>query len=90
MKRILLAALVLLLAAVVPSQAREKTILIKGGLVYDGSGAEPRKADILVKAGKIAAISDNIPESKADNVINAAGQVVAPGFIDPHSHSTAT
>lgn len=86
MKRILLAALVLLLAAVVPSQAREKTILIKGGLVYDGSGAEPRKADILVKNGKIAAISDNIPESKADNVINAAGQVVAPGFIDPHSH----
>ena len=90
MKRILLAALVLLLAAAVPSQARGKSILIKGGLVYDGSGAEPRKADILVKNGKIATISDNIPESKADNVINAEGQVVAPGFIDPHSHVNRT
>ncbi|MBQ7640747.1 MAG: D-aminoacylase [Bacteroidales bacterium] len=86
MKRILLAALVLLLAAVIPSQAREKTILIKGGLVYDGSGAEPRQADILVKGEKIVAIEANIPESKADNVINAQGEIVAPGFIDPHSH----
>ena len=82
MKRILLAALVLLLAAVAPSQAREKTILIKGGLVYDGTGAEPRKADILVKGGKIAAIEADIPESKADNVIDAKGEIVAPGFIE--------
>ena len=86
MKRILLAALVLLLAAVIPSQARERTILIKGGLVYDGSGAEPRQADILVKGEKIVAIEAIIPESKADNVINAKGEIVAPGFIDPHSH----
>ena len=86
MKRILLALLVLLLAAVAPAQARDKVILIKGGLVYDGTGAEPRKADILVKGGKIAAIEADIPESKADNVIDAKGEVVAPGFIDPHSH----
>ena len=85
MKRILLAVLVLLLsAAAMP--ARDKVILIKGGLVYDGTGAEPRKADILVKGEKIVAIEADIPESKADNVIDATGNIVAPGFIDPHSH----
>ena len=90
MKRILLTALVLLLAAGIPLQAREKSILIKGGLVYDGTGSEPRKADILVKGGKIVSIAESIAESKADNIINAEGQVVAPGFIDPHSHVNRT
>ncbi len=61
-------------------------LLITGGLVIDGSGAPGRLADILVENGRIAAIgaSDEWP-AVARNV-DARGLVVAPGFIDVHTH----
>lgn len=61
------------------------TMLIKNGRVIDGTGAASINADVLVKDGKIAAIG-TITEP-ADQVIDAAGLAVAPGFIDTHSHS---
>src|SRR5215471_15739367 len=64
-------------------------ILIKGGQVIDGTGAPGRMADVAIRAGRIAAIEANRTES-ADRVIDAQGCVVAPGFIDIHTHSDFT
>src|SRR5215469_16088389 len=64
-------------------------ILIKGGQVIDGTGAPARAADVAIRAGRISAIEANRTES-ADRVIDGQGCVVAPGFIDIHTHSDFT
>ncbi|GAF68610.1 unnamed protein product, partial [marine sediment metagenome] len=56
-------------------------IVIKNGLVVDGTGNPWFKADIAVKKGRIAKIG-NCTTDQADRVINAFGHVVTPGFID--------
>lgn len=61
-------------------------ICIKNGLVVDGTGKPGFKADIGISGGRIVLIKDVI-EIKAGEIIPADGLVVAPGFIDPHSHS---
>jgi N-acyl-D-amino-acid deacylase len=64
-------------------------LAIRGGLVVDGTGAAPRDADVLVGEGRIVAVE--APGARpARRVIDARGQVVAPGFIDIHTHSDFT
>lgn len=63
--------------------------LIKNALVFDGSGADPVTADVLVVDGKVAAMGQ--PEALqaaalGANIWDAHGLALAPGFIDPHSH----
>src|SRR5580693_5728806 len=60
-------------------------ILIRGGLVVDGSGAPGYAADVAVKDGRIAAIGPRLA-GEARRTVEADGRVVAPGFIDPHTH----
>jgi N-acyl-D-amino-acid deacylase len=62
-------------------------LVIKNGTVVDGTGAPPRHADLAVAAGKIAEIG-RIADG-AHRIIDAADCVVAPGFIDPHTHYDA-
>jgi N-acyl-D-aspartate/D-glutamate deacylase len=62
-------------------------LLIKNGTVIDGTGAPRRQADVAVKDGKIAEIGKI--KDGASKTIDAAGCVVAPGFIDPHTHYDA-
>ena len=59
-------------------------LLLENGLVFDGSGAEPVRADVLVDGTHIAALGKGM---KAERVIDCSGLAVAPGFIDLHSHS---
>lgn len=61
-------------------------ILIKHGLIVDGSGQKGYQADILLNEDKIEKIG-SIPETDEMEIIDAAGLAVAPGFIDTHSHS---
>ncbi|MFQ6052760.1 MAG: amidohydrolase family protein [Candidatus Bathyarchaeia archaeon] len=60
-------------------------LIIKGGRVVDGAGNQWYRSDVAVAGGRIAAIGKL--GSDAERVIDAAGLVVAPGFIDTHSHS---
>jgi N-acyl-D-amino-acid deacylase len=68
-----------------------EVIVIKGGTVIDGTGAPRRTADVLIADGKIARVgvidASDIP-AKA-RVLDAGGHVVAPGFIDIHTHYDA-
>jgi len=61
-------------------------MLIRNGTIVDGTGGPRYRADVLVDAGIIAAIGRNLAADGRE-VIDASGLVVAPGFIDTHSHS---
>ncbi len=61
-------------------------VLITGGRVYDGSGAEPFLADVGIVGDRIEAVG-SLAGAEADLVIDASGLAVAPGFIDPHNHA---
>jgi N-acyl-D-amino-acid deacylase len=62
------------------------SLLIRGGTVIDGSGAPGALADVAVESDRIAAVAPGLA-GEAARVIDARGLVVAPGFIDAHSHS---
>ncbi len=64
-------------------------ILIRGGLVIDGSGRPGEIGDVAVRDGRIAALGRSLPQS-GGKVIDAAGLAVAPGFIDIKTHSDFT
>ena len=62
-----------------------KKILIKNGTLIDGSREKRYDADLLIEGDKIVKIGEINEE--VDRVIDATGKIVAPGFIDTHSHS---
>jgi N-acyl-D-amino-acid deacylase len=61
-------------------------LILRGGLVVDGTGAPGRDADVAIADGKIIAIGELLERDGA-NVLDVTGLVVAPGFIDIHTHS---
>jgi len=64
-------------------------LLIRGGKIVDGTGSPWFRGDLAVRGGKIVALG-KIPDAKAARTIDAKGLIVAPGFIDSHSHSDYT
>ena len=64
-------------------------LVILNGTLVDGTGAARREADVAVKEGKIVAIGE-LTDSPAERTLDAAGLIVAPGFIDIHNHSDYT
>ena len=59
-------------------------LIIKNGLIYDGTGSEPFAADIAISDEKIVKIGPL--DSEAKNTIDATGKIVTPGFVDIHTH----
>ncbi|MEX1172777.1 MAG: D-aminoacylase [Chloroflexota bacterium] len=64
-------------------------LLLRGGLVVDGTGGPGRVADLGVLGDRILAVGDlsDVDPTNAATVIDVSGRVVSPGFIDPHGHS---
>src|ERR1700682_1050464 len=62
-------------------------LLIKNGSVIDGTGAPARHADVGISSGRLAEIGSL--SGSAKRTIDASDLVVAPGFIDPHTHYDA-
>ena len=69
-----------------PATAQQFDILIRGGMVLDGTGSAAFTADIGIVGDEIVAIG-RLPGATAARVIDAAGKHVVPGFIDMHSHA---
>jgi N-acyl-D-amino-acid deacylase len=61
-------------------------VLIRGGMVVDGTGGPARRADVAVTGERIEAV-ESLPRAEAARIVDAAGLVVAPGFVDMHSHA---
>jgi N-acyl-D-amino-acid deacylase len=61
-------------------------VIIKGGTVYDGTGAQPQHADLAIRGDRIAGLGD-FKTAKAKTIIDATGLAVAPGFINMLSWS---
>lgn len=79
---------VTLLALLLPSfgNSQDYDLIIRGGKVVDGSGNPWYHADIAIKNDRIAEIGQ-LSNHETKRVIDAHGLVVAPGFIDPHTHA---
>jgi N-acyl-D-aspartate/D-glutamate deacylase len=74
--------------AVVPAHAQDYDLVILNGRVMDPETMLNSVLNVGIKDGKIATITTD--KIQGNNTINARGHVVAPGFIDTHSHSVVT
>jgi N-acyl-D-aspartate/D-glutamate deacylase len=63
-------------------------LLLKNGLIVDGTGSPARKGDLGISGGRIAALEPRISGS-AERIIELDGELAAPGFIDIHRHADA-
>ena len=70
------------------AQQPRPDLLIRNGLVVDGTGSPPRRADVAITGDRITFVGDAATSHlEAARTIDATGLVVAPGFIDPHTHT---
>ena len=79
------AAMLAACAAPLVRKRAASDLIIRGGTVFDGSGAAGVELDVAMTAGRITAIGRNLAERGTEE-IDARGLAVAPGFIDIHSH----
>ncbi|MGB7207574.1 MAG: D-aminoacylase [Pyrinomonadaceae bacterium] len=84
--RFLVLSLTVLQIFVASGNAQTRSTLIKNATIIDGSGEPSFRSDVRIRNGKIVKIGV-IRASKDDEVIDATGLVLAPGFIDIHNHS---
>ena len=75
-------------AAWVRPRAARADLVIRGGTVFDGTGAEGRELDVALSGGRIEAIGRRLAAGAEE--IDARGLTVAPGFVDIHSHADGT
>ena len=64
----------------------EFDVVVRGGLVFDGRGRLPVRADLGIMSDRITAIG-SLETASAVDVVDAVGLSIAPGFIDSHTHS---
>ena len=89
MKKTLITGLlagILLAAPALPAAAADKPLLLKNGNILPVSGDTIMGGDILIQAGKIAAVGKNLAAPAGSETIDLKGKWVMPGIIDSHSH----
>jgi N-acyl-D-aspartate/D-glutamate deacylase len=59
-------------------------LVIRGGILVDGTGGPPRRADVAVEGGMITEVGDAVGRGRRE--LDAEGLLVTPGFVDPHTH----
>lgn len=80
-------SLLLLTISVFTSFAQDFDLIIKNGMIYDGSGGKPFKGDVGIKGDKVTKVG-NLSKTKAKTTVDANGLAVTPGFINMLSWST--
>jgi N-acyl-D-aspartate/D-glutamate deacylase len=80
------ASLLTLLAAGNPAAPVEADLVLRGATVYDGSGQPGRVGDVALKGDRVVAVGQ-FEVAGQPRVLDCTGLVVAPGFIDLHTHS---
>src|SRR5690349_1985892 len=83
-----LALLTAVLSPEVPRASAPQAWTITGARLADGTGAPLRQASVRIDGDTIVAVGD-LTAAPDDRVVDAKGLVLAPGFIDPHNHSTS-
>lgn len=79
-----------MLAAVALFLLQTSDVLIKGGTIVDGTDAPRYRADVAITGDRITRIAPDLDPATAKVVVNAAGLIVAPGFLDNHAHVAPT
>jgi N-acyl-D-amino-acid deacylase len=62
-------------------------LIVRGGVVLDGRGSEPRFTDVAVSGDRVVAVGGLAPDEPGTEIVDATGLVVCPGFVNPLSHS---
>jgi len=65
------------------------SLLLRGGHVHPGDGQDPLRADVLIEGERITEIGTDLDAPAGAQVLDAAGRLVVPGFVDAHSHAEA-
>lgn len=85
-----LAVIALVSATATPRRTQDVDVLLRGGTIIDGTGSTPHVADLAIRGDRIVFIGDASRSSLTPKrTIDVRGLVVAPGFIDPHTHTAA-
>jgi N-acyl-D-amino-acid deacylase len=87
---LVLAAIALALPPAGATLARQPEpggLLVRGGRLVDGTGVPARAADVRIRGDAIAEVGPSLAPAPGERIVDAAGLVVAPGFVDMHSHA---
>src|SRR5213596_742224 len=87
MKRTVFAVFLMIVFPVFGREPPNFDVIVRGGTVYDGTGAKPRQVDVAIRGDRIAGVGD-FKSAKANTIIDVKGLAVAPGFINMLSWST--